>query len=255
MRGQQYCFENAWMPFSPQNSDPLSQADCDNLLLKSLPAEDYEPLSPYLTPVNLTLGHILYEPGEMMHTAFFPASSMISFVKVMADGATIEAGVAGHYGVVDCAIFLDGQRSSSRAVVQIAGRAIALDAAVLRSEFNRHGALYDLLLRYSQAFIAQIGQTAACNRFHMAEERLARWLLQSQDALRSSHLELTQGFLSSMLGTRRASVTLAAGRLQQAGLIRYSRGNIEILDREGLESTACECYEVVRDEYTRLLSK
>jgi CRP-like cAMP-binding protein len=244
------------MPSSPCNThrDRLHQSDCRNYLLASLPANVYDRLSPYLQPVDLTLGTVLYEPHDVIHTVYFPNQAMVSLVQIMQDGSTIEAGVVGHYGLVGYAVYLGGNCSSSRAIVQIAGSTIALDAAILKAEFKRPGALQELLLRYSQAFIAQISQTAACNRFHLAEERLARWLLQSQDALQSPHLDLTQDFLSSMLGTRRASVTLAAGRLQQAGLIRYSRGHIEILDREGLESTACECYEVVRAEYERLLS-
>jgi len=245
------------MPYTPTNPnrrDRWPQSDCRNHLLATLPADVYERLSPYLRPVELPLEQILYEPHETIHTVYFPNRAMISLVRIMQDGSNIEAGVVGNSGMAGCAVYLGGQSSTSRMIVQMAGEAIALDAAILRTEFKRHTALHDLLLRYSQALIAQISQTAACNRFHSTEERLARWLLQSQDASQSSQLGLTQTFLSNMLGIRRASVTLAAGKLQQAGLIRYSRGTINLLDREGLKSTACECYETVRAEYQRLLS-
>lgn len=244
------------MPYTPTNTprDRWPQSDCRNHLLTSLPPEVFERLSPYFRRVELPLEQVLYEPHETMHTVYFPIRAMVSLVQTMQDGSSIEAGVVGSSGMVGYPVYLGGESSPSRVNVQIPGAAIALDAAILKAEFDRQEALQNLLLRYTQAFLTQVSQTAACNRFHPAEERLARWLLQSQDASESSCLELTQGFLSSMLGTRRASVTLAAGRLQQAGLIRYSRGNITLLDREGLESTSCECYEVVRAEYQRLLA-
>jgi len=237
----------------PYNCDRIRQADCRNHLLASLPAEVFARLAGYLRRVKLNLEEILYEPRETVHTVYFPTQSMVSLVQVMEDGSTIEAGVVGHSGIVGYAAYLGGNNSISRAIVQIPGPAIALDADICKAEFERHGALHDLLLSYSQALLTQVSQTAACNRFHLIEERLARWLLLSQDASQAAHLKLTQGFLSSMLGSRRASVTLAAGRLQQAGLIRYGRGEIEILDRENLELAACECYAAVRSEYLRLL--
>lgn len=247
------------MPYSSENSDRkgagLSQAEQLNHLLASLPADVYERLAPHLRKIDLELRQVLYEPTETMDTVYFPNQSMVSLVQVMENGATIEAGVVGNDGIVGYPVYLGGKSSSSRAVVQIPGSAIVLNAAILKAEFDRCGDLHDLLLRYSQALIAQISQTAACNRFHPTEERLARWLLQSQDALRSPNLELTQDFLASMLGTRRASITLAAGKLQQAGLIHYNRGFIQILNRNALESAACECYNVVKAEYSRLLGK
>ncbi|WP_017301356.1 Crp/Fnr family transcriptional regulator [Nodosilinea nodulosa] len=243
------------MPYSPNPPDrpSLNQAELLNHLLASLPEEVYDRLAPHLRKVELDLAQVLYEPGEPMGTVYFPNQCMVSLVQVMENGATIEAGVVGNEGLVGYPAYLGGQSSSSRAIVQIAGSAIALDTLVLQAEFNRGEALQSLLLRYTQALIAQISQTAACNRFHPIEERLARWLLQSQDAIQESTLELTQDFLSSMLGTRRASISLAAGKLQQAGLIHYNRGCIQVLDRTALEAVACECYSVVQTEYARLL--
>jgi CRP-like cAMP-binding protein len=245
------------MPYSSDSFDregvEFSQSEQLNHLLASLPIDVYERLAPHLKKVDLELRQVLYEPTEPMDIVYFPNQSMVSLVQVMENGSTIEAGVVGNDGMVGYPVYLGGKSSSSRAVVQIPGSAIALDAAILKAEFDRCGDLHTLLLRYSQALLAQISQTAACNRFHPTEERLARWLLQSQDALRSPDLELTQDFLASMLGTRRASITLAAGKLQQAGLIHYNRGFIRIVNRDGLEAAACECYNVVQAEYGRLL--
>lgn len=224
-----------------------------NHLLAALPETDYRRLAPHLRKVELALGEILYEPAEPVSTVYFPNQSMVSLVQVMENGATVEAGIVGNDGMVGYGVYLGGKRDSSRAIVQIAGSAIALEAPILKAEFERGGALQKILLRYTQALLAQISQTAACNRFHPTEERLARWLLQSQDFAVSANLNLTQDFLANMLGTRRASVTVAAGTLQKAGLIEYSRGHIEILKREELEAAACECYSIVRAEYNRLL--
>ncbi|MEB3214398.1 MAG: Crp/Fnr family transcriptional regulator [Leptolyngbyaceae bacterium] len=224
-----------------------------NLLLAALPEEEYARLASRLREVHWTLGQVIYEPNEVISTVYFPNQAMISLVQIMEDGSTVEAGIVGNDGMLGYPVYLGGQSMSSRAIVQIAGSAIALDATVLKSEFRRGEALHDILLLYTQAFLAQLSQTAACNQFHPVEERLARWLLQSRDFAQSNTLRLTQDFLASMLGTRRASVTVAAGTLQQAGLIQYSRGHIEILDSEGLESATCECYAVVQDEYRRLL--
>lgn len=224
-----------------------------NSLLTALPEAEYQHLAPHLRPVCLTLGQVLYEPGEPIATVYFPNQSMISLVQIMEDGSTIEAGIVGNDGMTGYSVYLGGQSATSRAIVQIAGSAMALDAVILRAAFERGGKLQKLLLRYTQALLAQVSQTAACNRFHPIEERLARWLLQSQDVARSSTLQLTQDFLSSMLGTRRASITVAARTLQQAGLIYYNRGHIDILNRGALETAACECYRLVRAEYDRLL--
>ncbi|MGJ3245711.1 MAG: Crp/Fnr family transcriptional regulator [Elainellaceae cyanobacterium] len=238
---------------SDQNPSYLVQSEQLNHLLAILPEADYIRLAPHLREVNLSLGQILYEPAEPINTVYFPNQSMISLVQIMENGSTIEAGIVGNDGMLGYPVYLGGQCDSSRAIVQIAGSAIALAPAVLKAEFDRAGALQKLLLCYTQAFLAQVSQTAACNRFHPIEERLARWLLQSQDFARSSTLQMTQDFLSSMLGTRRASITVAAGALQEAGFIYYQRGYIHILNREALESAACECYNVVKAEYNRLL--
>ena len=232
----------------------VSKSERLNHLLAQIPEAEYERLAPYLRTIDLALGEVLYEPAEPVSTVYFPNQAMISLVQIMENGATVEAGIVGNDGMVGYSTYLGGKQDSSRAIVQISGSAISLDARVLKAEFDRGGGLQKLLLRYTQALLAQISQTAACNRFHPAEERLARWLLQSQDFACSSSLDLTQDFLSNMLGIRRASVTVAAGALQKAGLIEYSRGHIEILKREGLEAAACECYGVVRAEYNRLLN-
>ena len=224
-----------------------------NYLLAHLPDDDYQAIAFDLREVKLSLGQILYEPYQPISTVYFPNQAMVSLVRVMADGSTIEAGIVGNDGILGYPVFLGGTSMSSRAVVQIAGTAMALDATRLQIEFQRGKALQTLLLLYAQAFIAQVSQTAACNRFHAIEERLACWLLQSRDFAQSSHLKLTQDFLSSMLGTRRASITVAAKTLQQKGLIRYNRGHVEILDQRGLEGASCECYDAVRKEYQRLL--
>lgn len=244
------------MPYSPNSPDRrpiLGQTEQLNHLLAALPEDVYSRLAPHLRKIDLELAQVLYEPGEPVDIVYFPNQCMVSLVQVMENGATIEAGVVGNEGLVGYPVYLGGQSSASRAIVQIAGSAIALDTLLLLAEFNRGGALQGLLLRYTQALIAQISQIAACNRFHTIEERLARWLLQSQDAIQEPTLELTQDFLSSMLGTRRASISLAASKLQQASLIHYNRGCIEVLDRPALESAACECYRIVQAEYARLL--
>jgi CRP-like cAMP-binding protein len=224
-----------------------------NNILACLPEADYQRLAPHLTEVKWSLGDIIYEPYTPIKSVFFPNQSMVSLVRVMADGSTVEAGIVGNDGVLGYPVFLGGESMSSRAMVQIPGSSFALDADVLRYEFDQGGALRQVLLLYTQAFLAQVSQTAACNRFHSIEERLARWLLQSRDFAQSNYLQLTQDFLSTMLGTRRASVTVAARTLQEAGLIQYNRGHISVLNQEGLELATCECYATVRAEYHRLL--
>ncbi|WP_413160511.1 Crp/Fnr family transcriptional regulator [Capilliphycus salinus ALCB114379] len=225
----------------------------ENHLLAALPQAELERLAPYFIEVSLSLGQILHEPQEKIETVYFPTHSMISLVSIMEDGSTVEVGIVGNDGMLGYPVYLGGDYSHTRAIVQIEGTALQLDAGVLKCEFNQGNFLQRLLLLYTQAFLAQVSQTAACNRFHPAEERLARWLLQSQDFAGSEKLNLTQEFLSSMLGIRRASVTVSAGTLQQAGMIRYNRGKITILDRAALEATTCECYQIVRREYNRLL--
>ena len=224
-----------------------------NRLLAALPEPEFRRLQPHLVEVSLPLGQTLHEPGDKIETVYFPTQAMISQVSVMEDGSMVEVGIVGNDGIVGYPVYLGGSYTNTRAMVQIEGTALKLDANLLKAEFDRSPPLQRLLLLYTQAFLAQVSQTAACNRFHPTEERLARWLLQSQDFAASDQLYLTQDFLSNMLGIRRASVTVAAGTLQQAGMIRYNRGRIVILDRTALEATTCECYEIVRQEYDRLL--
>ena len=195
----------------------------------------------------------MYESGARLDYIYFPTTSVVSLLYMMEDGSVAEAGLAGNDGVVGVALFLGGDTTPNRAVVQLAGGAIRMKAKVLQWEFRRGGALQQLLLRYTQALITQISQTAACNRLHSVEQRLCRWLLLCHDRAESNELFMTQEFLSNMLGGRRESVTVAAGRLHHLGLIDYSRGHIKILNRRGLEATVCECYRVVKNESDRLL--
>lgn len=224
-----------------------------NLLLASLPDSDYQRLAPHLTEVFLTLGQVLHEPHDTIETVYFPNQALISIVHTLEDGSSAEVGLIGNDGIWGYTVFLGGNTALGRAIVQIEGSAYKLSASILKAEFERGGLLQKYLLRYTQAFLTQVSQTALCNRFHPIEERLARWLLLAQDYTYSDRLQLTQEFLSYMLGSRRASVTVAAGMLQQAGTIYYNRGKITILNREALEASACECYGTVKKEYKRIL--
>lgn len=224
-----------------------------NQLLAALPLEQYQRLIPHLENVDLVSGEVLCEPGETMTEVYFPTLAMISLVSIMENGSTTEISLVGKEGMVGLPVFLGGESTTSRAIVQIKGTAIKLNANVFKKEFNRGEELHRLLLLYTQALFTQASQNAACNRQHNIEERLARWLLTAQDCVMKNELHLTQEFISHMLGTRRSGVTVAAGTLQQAGMIRYSRGKISILDRKALDATACECYHVVKNEYIRLL--
>ena len=223
-----------------------------NRLLAALPAEEYRRLIPDLQPATFSLGEAVYDSGGHMDYIYFPTTSVISLLYTMKDGSTAEMGLVGNDGVVGIALFLGGETTPNRAVAQIAGSAYRLKAAVLQKEFATGGAFQQLLLRYTQALITQISQTAVCNRLHSVENRLGRWLLLSHDRVRSDELLMTQEFLSHMLGGRRESVTVAAGRLQDAGLIHYARGHITILDRKSLEASVCECYRIVKDEIDRI---
>ncbi|MGA7913967.1 MAG: Crp/Fnr family transcriptional regulator [Candidatus Acidiferrales bacterium] len=226
-----------------------------NLLLGSLPAAEREKLLPHLQGVTFSLGQVIYEPGERVEYCYFPTSSIASLLYTLEDGSTAEVGLVGSEGVLGVALFLGGESSCSRTVVAVAGDALRLTAALLKREFAHPGPLQHLLLRYTQALITQVSQTAVCNRLHSMEQRLCRWLLLCDDREGSSELRMTQELIANMLGGRRESVTVAAGRLQHAGLIHYCRGRISILDRKGLESSACECYRVVEDEFDRLFSR
>ncbi len=224
-----------------------------NHLLAALPAADYERLLPQLELLQLPLGWAVYESGSEQGYVYFPTNSIVSLLYVMQDGASAEIAVVGHEGVVGIALFMGGDTTPSRAVVQGAGYAHRLKASVLKGEFDRGGPLQHLLLRYTQALITQMAQTAVCNRHHAIEQQLCRWLLLSLDRLPSKELAMTQELIANMLGVRREGVTEAAGKLQAAGLIHYNRGKITVLDRAKLEAQVCECYAVVKREYDRLL--
>jgi CRP-like cAMP-binding protein len=222
-------------------------------LLATLPREDQERLLPSLQPVTLSLGEVVYESGGRLDAVYFPITSIISLLYTMKNGSIAEMGIVGNDGMVGIALFLGGESTPNRAVVQIAGQALRMSARVLREEVARGGPFRQMLLRYTQTLITQISQTAVCNCLHSVEQRLSRWLLLIHDRMNSEELPMTQEVISSMLGGRRESVTIAAGRLQAAGLIHYSRGHIRILDRNGLERHVCECYQVVQAESERLL--
>jgi CRP-like cAMP-binding protein len=225
----------------------------ENRLLAALPAEEYERLSPHLKHVSFALGEVVYESGGRLDHVFFPTTAIISLLYTMENGATAEMGLAGNEGVVGIALFMGGDTMPNRAVVQSSGEAIKIEAKILQAEFARGGQFQHLLLRYTQALITQISQTAVCNRLHSVEEQLCRWLLLSHDRVQADELIMTQELIADMLGVRREGVTVAAGRLQDAGAISYVRGHIKILDRQKLEAQACECYQVVKDEFDRLL--
>lgn len=224
-----------------------------NQLLAALPDQEYQRLVPHLEEVSLTLGKILYQPGEPILHVYFPNRAMVSLVTLLTNGSTTEVGMVGKEGMVGIPVFLGDGMAINQAVVQLEGTAMKMDASILKREFERGGRLQRLLLFYTQTLLNQVSQTAACNRQHRLEQRLARWLLSAQDSISGSELRLTQEFLGNMLGTRRATVTVAAGKLQEAGAIRYYRGKITILNRKLLETLACECYNVVKQECDRLL--
>jgi CRP-like cAMP-binding protein len=224
-----------------------------NRLLAALPAAELARLAPHLEAVPLPLGAVIYESGGAQDHVYFPGSGIVSLLYVMSDGAAAEIAVVGREGMVGIALFMGGETTPSRAVVQSAGRGHRLEAGAIKAEFARGGELQRLLLRYTQALITQMTQTAVCNRHHLLEQQLCRWLLLSLDRLPSSDLVMTQQLIANMLGVRREGVTEAAGKLQAEGLIRYSRGRIKVLDRKQLEARVCECYGVVKKEYDRLL--
>lgn len=223
-----------------------------NWLLNALPKEDYERLLNDLQPVSFALGEVVYESGGQMDNVYFPTTCHVSLLYTMINGVTAEMGLVGNEGVVGIALFMGGDTTPNRAVVQGAGKAMKLRAKSLHVEFSRGGDFQHLLLRYTQALITQISQTAVCNRLHSVEQRLCRWLLMTHDRTHSDELQMTQEFISNMLGVRREGVTHAAQNLQEKGWISYVRGHIRILDRPKLEAHVCECYEVVRAEHSRL---
>ena len=233
------------------SSTSAGQAPSQNRLLAALPAADFARLQPYLELVPLPLGWAVYEAGGTQGYVYFPVDSIVSLLYVMEDGSSAEIAVSGNEGLVGISLFMGGETTPSRAVVQSAGYAYRLSAAVLKREFERGGDLQHLLLRYTQALITQMAQTAVCNRHHALEQQLCRWLLLSLDRLPANELVMTQEL--NMLGVRREGVTEAAGKLQSSGVIQYNRGHIVVLDRPGLEERVCECYAVVKRETDRLL--
>ena len=224
-----------------------------NRLLAALPDDEWARWLPHMEAVDLPLGKVLYESGSSLSHVYFPTTSIVSLLYVMEDGASAEIAVVGREGIVGISLFMGGETTPSRAVVQSAGQGFRLNAGLMLAEFNRAGPVLHLLLRYTQALITQMAQTAVCNRHHSVDQQLSRWLLLSLDRLDSSDLAMTQELIANMLGVRREGVTEAAGRLQEDGLIRYRRGHITVLDRALLEARACECYAVVKNEYDRLL--
>jgi CRP-like cAMP-binding protein len=233
----------------PNHHDPR-----ENHILDALPAEERERLFPHLTPVEMPLGSVLSESGEVLRYIYFPTDSIISLLYVMKDGASAEIAVVGNEGAIGVSLFMGGETTPSRAIVQSAGYAYRLTGARLKDEFERHGELLHVLLRYTQSLITQMAQTAVCNRHHSVDQQLCRWLLLSLDRLPSSQLNMTQELIANMLGVRREGVTAAAQKLQDLGVIRYSRGRITVLDRPKLEQLSCECYEVVKKETDRLMA-
>ena len=224
-----------------------------NSLLAALPDAEWTRWFPQLEPVDMPLGQVLYEAGDTLKFMYFPITSIVSLLYVMENGASAEIAVVGNEGIVGISLFMGGESTPSRAVVQSAGRGFRLKAQIVKDEFNRAGPVLHLLLRYTQALITQMAQTAVCNRHHSLDQQLCRWLLLSLDRLQGNELVMTQELIANMLGVRREGVTEGALKLQQAGLIRYARGHISVLDRDGLEKRSCECYAVVKKEYDRLL--
>lgn len=225
----------------------------ENQILAALPDEEYQRLIPNLEVVALTQMQMLYDIGEKIEYVYFPHQALVSFLSLLEDGSTTEVGVIGKDGMVGLPVCWGGNSTNIQAIVEVPGYAMRMKAEQLKTEFDRGGALQRLLLLYTQALFSQVSQSAACNRHHKIEQRLARWLLTVQEQIQSDELLLTQEFISQMLGIRRSGVTVAATSLQQAGMIRYSRGKITVLNREKLKSTACECYGVIKNEFSRLL--
>ncbi len=230
---------------------PLEQ----NQILRALPEAERERLYPHLQRVPMSLGAVIYESGARLRHIYFPTDCIVSLLYVLKSGASAEIAVVGNEGAVGVSLFMGGETTPSRAVVQSAGSAYRLSGARLKKEFERHGQMLNVLLRYTQSLITQMAQTAVCNRHHALDQQLCRWLLLSLDRHESNELRMTQELISNMLGVRREGVTEAAGRLQKQGVIRYSRGRITVLDRPLLEKLSCECYSVVKKETDRLLGR
>ncbi|MDI1308071.1 MAG: Crp/Fnr family transcriptional regulator [Methylotenera sp.] len=236
------------------NESPLCDSNTNlNHLLAALPPAELEFLTPHLELIAMPLGEMIYEPSEQMQYAYFPTTSIVSLHYVMESGSSAESAGVSNEGMVGISLFMGGDTTSSSAVVQTAGQAYRLERQILKREFDRSGLLQKLLLRYTQALMTQMSQTAACNRHHSVEQQLCRWLLLTLDRMPTSDLIITQEWVAGMLGVRREGITEAAGNLQRAGIINYRRGHISVVDRVGLEKRVCECYAVVKKEMNRLL--
>ncbi len=231
---------------------PVTPALLHNHLLAALPADAQKRLFPHMKRVDLPLGKVLYESGDALHNVYFPTDSIVSLLYVMESGASAEISVVGNEGLIGIAVFMGGESTPSRAIVQSAGSAFSLSSQRLRNEFNAYADMRMLMLRYTQALITQMAQTAVCNRHHSIDQQLCRWLLLSLDRLSGNHLVMTQELIANMLGVRREGVTESAGKLQDLGAIAYQRGQITVLDRPRLEQLCCECYAVVKRETDRL---
>ncbi len=232
---------------------PAPQSPSQNRLLAALPTAEYERLAPHLEPVEMLLGDVLYESGGLLQHVYFPTTAILSLHYVMENGSSSEIAGVGNEGLLGISLFMGGNTTPSRAVVQTGGQGYRLRAQLMMQEFKRAGLMQQLLLRYTQALITQMSQTAACNRHHSLVQQLCRWLLLTLDRMPTNELIMTQELVASMLGVRREGVTEAVGKLQQAGVIRHRRGHITVLNRPGLESQVCECYQVVKQEFSRLL--
>ncbi|MDY6947128.1 MAG: Crp/Fnr family transcriptional regulator [Pseudomonadota bacterium] len=232
---------------------PIAHYPQQNHLLAALPAEDFQRIGKKLKLVTMPLGEALYESGSRQRAVYFPTTAIVSLLYTLSNGASAEIAVVGNEGLIGVSLFMGGETTPSRAVVQSAGYAYRLPGKFLKEEFTLGGSMQHLLLRYTQALLTQMAQTAVCNRHHSLDQQLCRWLLLSLDRLSGDELVMTQELIANMLGVRREGVTEAAGNLQDAGLIKYSRGRIRVLDRRGLESRTCECYAVVKKEFDRLL--
>ena len=232
----------------------LSAKPTQNRLLAALPAAEFERLAAHLEPVVLPLGEMLYEPGAQLQHAYFPVSAIVSLHYVMESGASASVAAVGNEGIVGVSLYMGGDTTPSSAVVQTAGDAYRLERRLLKQEFERSGPTQRLLLRYTQALMTQMSQTAVCNRHHSVEQQLCRWLLVTLDRLPSDRIVMTQEMVAGMLGVRRESITEATGRLQQAGVVQVRRGHLTVLERAGLETRVCECYAVVKSEFGRLLA-
>jgi CRP-like cAMP-binding protein len=238
------------MPAAANSNDELK-----NYLLAALPENEFARVKSKLEPIRFKLGEVLYESGDKMDYAYFPTTAIISMLYVMENGATAEIGVVGNDGLIGNALFMGGDTTTSRAIIQSAGAAFRMKANDVKTEFALGGVFQNLLLRYTQALLTQISQTAVCNRLHAVEQQLCRWLLLSHDRLNSDTLVMTHDLISNMLGVRREGVTLAAQKLAKRKLIKNVRGTITVVDRQGLEEAVCECYKVVNNEYNRLLGR